>query len=278
MSSCIGRFVALAVALLGLTVSVSRPAGAGTYTFTGTVTSVSDPFGALRGGPAVVGAPVTGTFTYIYSSQIADYPYPINPYVSAYFYSRFRNPGLSLLSLTIGGAPERESPYSLTNIDIGHDVPPNTSVFPAGDLFRYVGEMNYYDKDTLVNYSVFNNTDYFPDPYADVVLNDPKATAFSSQALPSGPLPLSHFTHNNGSFFGIDANANTSEFLWLVNFRIDAIQSVAEPGGFGLLLLGTGLVGLRLMWRGGTRSPGRSRASPTPSAASVVARPSWRPP
>ena len=76
------RPITLAIVLFGLSLTPSRTARADFYAFTGTITSVDDPFGAFS-NLAAVGAPVSGTFRY---SDSADYPdtFQPNPFVTNY--------------------------------------------------------------------------------------------------------------------------------------------------------------------------------------------------
>src|SRR5262245_3177123 len=117
------RLLALAIALLGWGIVPPPAVQAAFYAFTGTITSVADPFGAFSGRAAVVGAPVSGTFGY---SDTADYPNPFqfNPFVTGYSNRRGLRPEVTDLKLSINGVALRSAPFSLTNLQVGDNVPP----------------------------------------------------------------------------------------------------------------------------------------------------------
>lgn len=226
----------------------SREAVADLFVFTGTVTSVDDPFGALS-DLAAVGAPVDGSFYFgaapvtgsTFNPTSPSYlSFESSPQVMDYLGERSFFPGLTDLSLTIGGAAERAASYSTTNIHIGNDVPPGTRS-PSGDYFRYLDLLAIPpgERDALVDYSVFDTTDYLADPIAQLTLVDPSGLAFSSRDLPQGVLPLEQLTNRLGEFSASDDNGEYEGALFSVQFRIDSIRAVPEPGGPALLAAAT---------------------------------------
>ena len=228
------RPITLAIVLLGLSLTPSRTARADFYAFTGTITSVDDPFGAFS-NLATVGAPVSGTFRY---SDSADYPDPFqpNPFVTNYVNRREDRPQVTGLELIINGAAQRSSPFSTTNLIVGNDVPGGLPFSPAGDFFRYFDQIpdQYGRQDPLVDYARFDAADSFVIPFASITLSDPIGAAFSSQDLPRGLLPLSAFTDRYGEFSFFDGNGEDINY-GSIGFRIDTIRAVPEPGSLTLL-------------------------------------------
>jgi hypothetical protein len=98
------RRIVLVVALLGLGIGPTRAAKAGTYTFTGTITSVDDPFGAFS-SLAALGAPVSGTFAY--SDSASYYASSFVPSVTVYSNERSDRPELTRVELNINGVGQR---------------------------------------------------------------------------------------------------------------------------------------------------------------------------
>jgi|GEM_PF-2412452 len=229
------RLAVLAVALLGIAVVPAQAATVGLYKFTGTITSVDDPFAAFS-SLATVGAPVTGSFQY---STVADYPpgFQFIPSVTSYFNSRDFQPEVTNLELVINGVTQRSSPYSFTNLTVGDNVPDGALYsFPAGDFFRYFDQLpdQYGQPNPLVDYAQFDAADSFVVPFASLTLNDPTGAAFSSQDFPRGLLPLSAFSNRYGEFSFFDGNGEDIDY-GSIRFRIDSIQSVPETGSIMLL-------------------------------------------
>ena len=221
----------------------TRTARAGFYTFTGTITSVDDPFGAFS-NLAALGAPVSGTFGY---SDPGDYfASSFVPSVTVYTNERSDRPELTGLALNINGVAQRSDAFSLTNLDVGDNVPIGAPFFPAGDFFRYFDGLATPPGtgDDLVDYSKFSE-DSFAVPDASITLLDPTGLAFASQDLPRGVLPLSALTDRYGEFSFYDGNGEDINY-GSIGFRIDSIQSVPEPGS--LVLLASAAIPGAAMW------------------------------
>jgi hypothetical protein len=224
---CQTRTVAVVGALLVASLSVAGRADAAeyTYAFTGQVTGVDNPFGLFT-TPASVGAPVTGSFTYTDTPSNA--PFVLNPSFTNYNTGGGGEPQVTGLVLTVGSAEVRSAPSSLTNMIVGNDNTANVFApfFPAGDSFRYSDSL-----DTTSALFDFSASDLAQFPTGAVFLTDPTATAFNSQALPAGGLPLSGLTDRSGLIYLEDDNFEQTGRL---TFRIDSIRAVPEPGSLVL--------------------------------------------
>ncbi len=189
-----------------------------TYSFTGEVTAVSNPLGLFT-SPAVLGAPVTGSFTYTDVSNQGSFSFNAN-FTN---YSHAETPAVTSLVLSIGGATVTSSEFSLSNMIIGNDNPADTfpPFFPIGDSFRYVDSL-----DSVSALFDFSQSELFHYATGMLFIADSTGGAFGSQALPSG-LPLASFDNRFGVVDITDDNFGESGRL---TFRIDSIQAVPEPG------------------------------------------------
>ncbi len=217
--------IATAAILAVLLAAPTSNAALFAYSFSGEVTAVSNPLG-LFASPAVVGAPVTGSFTY------TDVPNQGSFSFNANFtnYSHAETPAVTSLVLSIGGATVTSSEFSLSNIIIGNDNPADTfpPFFPIGDSFRYLDSL-----DSVSSLFDFSQSELFHYATGMLFVADSTGGAFGSQALPSG-LPLASFNNRFGVVDITDDNFGESGSL---TFRIDSIQAVPEPAGMMLLCI-----------------------------------------
>jgi hypothetical protein len=217
----LNRSAAVAGGVLLCVLSVAgRAAGADyTYAFTGQVTAVENPNGFFT-APAVVGAPVAGSFTYTDTPD--NPPFSPNPSFTNYLNGGSGEPQTTGIVLSVGGAEARSGPSSLANMIVGDNNAADTfpPFFPVGDSFRYQDSL-----DRASPLFDFPAAELFQSPYAVVFLTDPAGTAFGSQALPSG-LPLSGLGSRSGIIYIDDDNFETTGRL---SFRIDSIRAVPEP-------------------------------------------------
>lgn len=224
-----------AAALVALLLAASASQGAlFTYSFTGEVTAVSNPIGLFT-SPVVVGASVTGSFTYTDSPNQG--PFSINDHFTNY--SHIETPADTHLVLSIGGATVLSSEFSLSNMIVGNDnladaFPP---FFPVGDSFRYSDALDLTS--TLFDLSQTELNQYAS---GSLFLVDPAGGVFDSQALPSG-LPLSSF---DTQFGVVDIFDDNFEETGRLTFRIDTIRAVPEPGTTTMLLC---ISAATLAWR-----------------------------
>jgi hypothetical protein len=138
------HFIGVVAALAILLATPASKAALFTYAFTGEVTDVSNPIGLFT-GTAVVGAPVTGLFTYTDSNNSVPNSW------DDYFTNHGHYNGLQLetpatrLVYNIGGTTVNSYP-SLSTQMVGNDNPSDTYApfFPVGDSFRYSDQLDIF--------------------------------------------------------------------------------------------------------------------------------------
>ncbi len=217
-----------------------------TYNFTGTVTEVANPSGFLTSS-AVVGAPVSGSFTYT-DTPNRD-PFSLNANFTGYTHRA--TPANTELNLNIGGTAAHSAASSLSNMIVGDNNLTDTAppFFPVGDSFRYADALD--DTSALFDFSEADLSQYAS---GQIFLADSAGGVFSSQALPAG-LPLPSFDVRYGI---VDIYDDDFEATGRITFRIDSVQSVPEPGTGFLVLAGLAAVAC-----GHLRKRGRSRVRGT---------------
>lgn len=206
-----------AFALLG---AIGSPAATVSFTFEGTLTTVSDS-GGLLPTDLLVGMPFTGSVAYD-TSAVADSA-PGDP-ANAYY--RFQGPAANDFTLTINLGP--------------HTITVDPSPVLPNEV--YVGYGASHQVEYQARYNLFNGArppGSIVDWHASLVLYDPTATALASDAIPQSPLSLGDFS-DPYFYFGASNGADTYTLFG----EITTLTPVPEPASTGLIGCGAAAIWL----------------------------------
>lgn len=238
---------ALASTLFAFAATVSRPVQAQTpitFTFTGEITSVDDTHKWLQ-NTYVVGAPLSGTFTYFSGARpgiVFGYP---ETETHVYFVSDLHPAGFNL---NANGRQVQSNPFSSSTVYVTNNgADPNYNA--AGDTFVVQPSVKFPDFFTDPSTEP-GFEDYYAYPFAQLRFYDPTGTALSSNALPLTAPDISLFSTRIGRIGFFDGNGEIEDsaqaFFRINTLQVVPAQAVPEPGAYALWV-GGAMAGICLL-------------------------------
>lgn len=222
-----------------------------TFAFTGEITSVDDSLGWFN-NTYVVGAPITGSYTFFASGYGIQYSQDPNEI----FYRYEDRPNSQGIPITNPDFRVKAGEHEVVNNS--HFNPFHYGIRTWNDdvnSFPGVGD-GYFVQSPIGFPSFFHDFSgdpiadpdgfFFPINVASLGLYDPTGTALNSLDLLLTPPDLSAFSENRGSIVIADGNGEADYAT--AQFRITSITAVPEPGSLALLL-GVGVSGVGLLMR-----------------------------
>lgn len=244
MNAFLRHSLLFAATIFALAATVSRAVQAQTpitFMFTGEITSVDDTHNWLQ-NTYVVGAPISGTFSY-FSGALPGIVFGY-PETDTHFYvvSGLHPAGFGL---NANARQVQSSPFGSSFVWVTNNgTDPNYNA--AGDTFVVQPSVRFPDFFTDPSTEP-GFEDYYAYPFAQLRFYDPTGTALSSTALPLTAPDISLFSTRVGRIGFFDGNGEFDDFSQAF-FRINTLQAVPEPGSIALLV-GMSVTGAGLLMR-----------------------------